>query len=164
MKQFLALYMLCFVPILGYNEELIVPTNDGKEMTLNMNEVILLGENIEACDLAWKHGLLQQAWDYCCILEEQVTKPLLLSGIFLRKALIAHELRWRQKSDQYFLSFMKCVHQGEVDRVSEENRKEFEEKIIETGRSQVSTLKGLIFSMYKNKERERIISQRIKTH
>lgn len=89
------------LPILGHSSELFTcKENYISEFTKHC-------ENIQIADIAWKAGDLNEAWRLYCFLSENVQHPLFQSGIFLKKALLAHELGYEEEIEENTRIFIK---------------------------------------------------------
>lgn len=101
MKKFICAFFLSMLPILSYSGELLgFKENYVLEFTNHYEE-------IELADTAWKNGDLEKAWNIYSSISENSEHPLFQSGIFLKKALIAHEMGLEKETIENTYEFIK---------------------------------------------------------
>lgn len=148
MRYFLIRCIIFMSASFGHAENLVIPTGENQEVRLDMNEVILAGENLEVADAVWKDGKLQEAWDIFTKLELELTNPTLLGNVFLRKGILAQELGRNEQAGKHYLSFMYSIYRKELEGLSKEERESLEKELIRIGMSQAEYLKTRIFSLH----------------
>lgn len=147
MRYFLISCIIFMIASFGHAEDLIIPTGENQEIRLDMNEVILAGENLEVADAVWKDGKLEEAWDIFTKLELELTNPTLLGNVFLRKGILAQELGRNEQAGKHYLSFMYSIYRKELEGLSKEERESLEKELVRIGMSQAEYLKTRIFSL-----------------
>lgn len=101
MKKFMCAFILSMLPILSYRGELLgFKENYVSEFTNHYEE-------IELADTAWKNGDLEKAWTIYSSISENSEHPLFQSGIFLKKALLAHEMGLEKETIENTYEFIK---------------------------------------------------------
>lgn len=101
MKKFMCAFILSMLPILSYSGELLgFKENYVSEFTNHYEE-------IELADTAWKNGDLEKAWTIYSSISENSEHPLFQSGIFLKKALLAHEMGLEKETIENTYEFIK---------------------------------------------------------
>lgn len=148
MRYFLISCIIFMSASFGHAEDLVIPTGENQEVRLDMNEVILAGENLEVADAVWKDGKLEEAWDIFTKLELELTNPTLLANVFLRKGILAQELGRNEQAGKHYLSFMYSIYRKELEGLSKEERESLEKELIRIGMSQAEYLKTRIFSLH----------------
>lgn len=101
MKKFICAFFLSMLPITSYSGELL----DFKENYVS--EFTNHYEEIELADMAWKNGDLEKAWLIYSSISENAEHPLFQSGIFLKKALLAHEMGFEKETIENTYEFIK---------------------------------------------------------
>lgn len=148
MRYFLISCIIFMSASFGHAEDLVIPTGENQEVRIDMNEVILAGENLEVADAVWKDGKLEEAWDIFTKLELELTNPTLLGNVFLRKGILAQELGRNEQAGKHYLSFMYSIYRKELEGLSKEERESLEKELIRIGMSQAEYLKTRIFSLH----------------
>lgn len=148
MRYFLISCIIFMSASFGHTEDLVIPTGENQEVRLDMNEVILAGENLEVADAVWKDGKLEEAWDIFTKLELELTNPTLLANVFLRKGILAQELGRNEQAGKHYLSFIYSIYRKELEGLSKEERESLEKELIRIGMSQAEYLKTRIFSLH----------------
>lgn len=101
MKKFMCAFILSVLPILSYSGELLgFKENYVSEFTNHYEE-------IELADTSWKNGDLEKAWTIYSSISENSEHPLFQSGIFLKKALLAHEMGLEKETIENTYGFIK---------------------------------------------------------
>lgn len=93
MRYFLISCIIFMSASFGHAEDLVIPTGENQEVRLDMNEVILAGENLEVADAVWKDGKLEEAWDIFTKLELQLTNLTLMGNVFCKKRHFSSRIR-----------------------------------------------------------------------
>lgn len=148
MRYFLISCIIFMSASFVHAEDLVIPTGENQEVRLDMNEVILAGENLEVADAVWKDGKLEEAWDIFTKLELELTNPTLLANVFLRKGILAQELGRNEQAGKHYLSFMYSIYRKELEGLSKEERESLEKELVGIGMSQAEYLKTRIFSLH----------------
>ena len=148
MKKCICIFLFCMLPILSYGGELL----NFKE--IYASEFTQHYEEIETADLAWKEGDLEKAWLIYSSISESVEHPLFQSGLFLKKALIAHELGLEKETEENTLSFIKPFLTEAGLEINESDYR----MIIESTKNSIiknaEKFKELLFAIYESLEEE----------
>lgn len=101
MKKFICVFLFCIFPTMSYSRELLEFKEDYiSEFTKNYEET-------EIADMAWKKGSLGKAWSIYSSISETAHHPLFQSGIFLKKALLAHEMGLEEEAKENIFAFIR---------------------------------------------------------
>lgn len=142
MKKFICLFLFCILPNMSYSNELLeFGENYVSEFTKNYKE-------IEIADKAWKEGSLETAWSIYSTISEVAQHPLFQSGIFLKKALLAHEMGLEEEAKENTFAFMKpFIMESEIE-IDEDDL----DIIVESARNSImkntEKFKELFFAIY----------------
>ncbi|MGL4348122.1 MAG: hypothetical protein ACRCSV_01500 [Chlamydiales bacterium] len=148
MKKFICAFLFCILPTLSYSGELLQFKEDYfSEFTNNYRE-------IEIADMAWKEGSLEKAWSIYSCISDVAEHPLFQSGIFLKKALLAHEMGLDEEAKENTLAFMQPFITESGLEISEDDL----DKIIESAKNSImknaEKFKELFFTIYESTEEE----------
>lgn len=148
MKKFIYMFLFCILPIMSYSNALLDLREDYvSEFTKNYEE-------IEMADRAWKEGSLETAWSIYSNISESAQHPLFQSGIFLKKALLAHELGFEQEAKENTFAFMEPFIIESGIEIDEDDL----DIIIESAKNSImknaEKFKELFFAIYESVEEE----------
>lgn len=141
MKKFICACLLSMFPILSYSGELLeFRENYVAEFTNHY-------EQLETADLAWKSGDLEKAWSLYSSISENAEHPLFQSGIFLKKALLAHDMGLEKETLENTYEFIKPFLQEAGLEISQSDLNEIIESAKNSIMKNAEKFKELFFAL-----------------